>query len=96
MYHVVYCRGFCRGNPRLPTELLTIGYFLYSPKVSIFLFAIFDRVIELFKSNQTGFGVSHVYLECKAKKIFGIACLGKKLVFHTDISTYSLILFSKI
>ena len=46
--------------------------------------------------NQTWYGVSHVYLECKAKRIFGIACLGKKLVFHTEISTYSLILFSKI
>ena len=33
-----------------------------------------------------------MYLECKAKRIFGIACLGKKLVFHTEISTYSLII----
>ena len=86
MYHVVYCRGFCRGNPRLPTELLTIGYFLYSPKESIFLFAFFDRVIQLFKSNQTGYGVSHVYLESKIEGIFGIACL--KLVFHTEICGY--------
>ena len=88
MYHVVYFRGFCRGNTRLPTELLTIGYFLYSPKVSIFLFAIFDRVIELFKSNQNGYGLSHVYLESKTEGIFGIACLGKKLVFHTEICDY--------
>ena len=33
-----------------------------------------------------------MYLECKAKRIFGIACLGKKLIFHTGISTYSLII----
>ena len=34
-----------------------------------------------------------MYLKCKAKKFFFcIACLGKKLVFHTEISTYSLIL----
>ena len=26
-----------------------------------------------------------MYLECKAKRIFGIACLGKNLVFHTEI-----------
>ena len=26
-----------------------------------------------------------MYLECIAKRIFGIACLGKKLVFHTEI-----------
>ena len=43
---------------------------------------------ELSKSNQTRYGVSHVYVECKTKRIFGIACLGKKLVFHTEISYY--------
>ena len=46
--------------------------------------------------NQTRYGLSHVYLERKTEESFGIACLGKKLVFHTEISTYSLILFSKI
>ena len=51
---------------------------------------------ELSISNQTRYGVSHVYLECKTKRIFGIACLGKKFVFQSEISTYSLILFSKI
>ena len=34
---------------------------------------------ELSKSNQTRYGVSHVYVECKTKRIFGIACLGKKV-----------------
>ena len=46
---------------------------------------LFHRVKELFKSNQTGYGVSRVYLESKTKRIFVIACLGKKLVFHTEI-----------
>ena len=46
---------------------------------------LFHRVKELFKSNQTRYGVSHVYLEYKTKRIFGIACLGKKLDFHTEI-----------
>ena len=40
-----------------------------------------------------------MYLECKTKRIFAIAFLGKKLVFQSEISTYSLIirllLFSK-
>ena len=31
-------------------------------------------------------------LESKRERIFGITCLGKKLVFHTEISTYSLII----
>ena len=33
-----------------------------------------------------------MYLESKTKKIFAIACLGKKLVFHTEISINSLII----
>ena len=37
-----------------------------------------------------------MYLESKTKIIYGIACLGKKFVFQSEISTYSLILFSKI
>ena len=72
------------------TEISTYSLILFS-KIEKFY-----RVKELSKLNQTWYGVSHVYLECKAKRIFGIACLGKKLVFHTEISTYSLILFSKI
>ena len=46
---------------------------------------LFHRVKELFKSNQTRHGVSHVYLKCKIKRVFAIACLGKKLDFHTGI-----------
>ena len=49
---------------------------------------IFQQGKELFKSNQTGYGVYHGYLDCKTKRIFGIACLAKKLVFHTEICNY--------
>ena len=35
--------------------------------------------------NQTGYGVYHGCLESKTERIFGIACLGKKLAFHTEI-----------
>ena len=34
-------------------------------------------VKELFKSDQTRYGVSHGYLECKTKRVLGIACLEK-------------------
>ena len=48
---------------------------------------LFHRVKELTKSNQTGYGVYHGYLECKTKKS-AIACLGKKLAFRTEIFKY--------
>ena len=33
-----------------------------------------------------------MYLECKTERIVGIACLDKKFVFQSEISTYSLII----
>ena len=33
-----------------------------------------------------------MYLESKTKRIFAVVCLGKKLVFHTEISNNSLII----
>ena len=57
---------------------------------------LFHRVKELFKSNQTGYGVYHGQVESKTKRIFAIACLGKKLVFHTEICEYFEYLISKI
>ena len=49
---------------------------------------LFHRVKELFKSIQTRYGVSPGYVEGGTKRIFAIACLGKKLVFHTEIFCY--------
>ena len=46
--------------------------------------------------NQTGYGVYHGCLECKTKKNFAIACLGKKLVFHTEICYYFKLIILKI
>ena len=37
-----------------------------------------------------------MYVESKTESIFVIAYLGKKFVFQSEISTFSLILFSKI
>ena len=53
------------------------------------------RVKELFKSNQTGYGVYHGQVESKTNRVLAIAYLGKKLVLQSEISSYSLILFSK-
>ena len=53
---------------------------------------LFDRVKELFKSNQSGYGVYHGQVESKTKRILAIACLGKKLVLQSEISSYSLII----
>ena len=36
-----------------------------------------------------------MYVESKTERIFVIACLGKNFVFQSEISTFSLILFSK-
>ena len=43
----------------------------------------------MFKSNQTGYGVYHGQVESKTKRILAIACLGKKLVFHTEFRIIS-------
>ena len=37
-----------------------------------------------------------MYLECKTKRIFAIACLGKKLVFHTEICEFRKLRILKI
>ena len=37
-----------------------------------------------------------MYVKSKTERIFVIAYLGKKFVFQSEISTFSLILFSKI
>ena len=50
----------------------------------------FYWVKELYKSNQTHYGVFHFNLECRSKRIFGIVCLGIKFVFQSEISAYSL------
>ena len=49
---------------------------------------LFHRVKKLFNSNQTEHGVYHENLKCKTKKNFGIAGLGKKLRFHTEICVF--------
>ena len=62
-----------------PTEICV---FLEKRILKIGLF--FHRVKELFKSDQTGYGVSHVYLERKTERIFGVACLEKSSCFNRN------------
>ena len=38
--------------------------------------------------NLSGTGVYHGCLESKTERVFGIACLGKKLVFHTELCDF--------
>ena len=55
----------------------------------------FYRVKELFKSNQTRYGVSHAHLECKTKRIVGIACLQKSSFFNRKFRPLRLFYFQK-
>ena len=85
------------GPPNIPRKKVRISI----GNIDLIAYSIFKNIeilsgqgVVQIKSNWHG--VSHVYLECKTKRSFGIACLEKKFVFRSEISTYSLILFSKI
>ena len=75
--------------------------FVFQSEISTFSLILFlkiekfRRVKELFKSNQTRYGVSPEYVECKNERSFGIACLGKKLIFDTEICYYFEFFFQK-
>ena len=58
----------------------------YYFKQIILKIGLFRRVKELSKVNQTGYGVYLGCLEGKTKRVFAIACLGKKLVFRMLVS----------
>ena len=56
---------------------------------------LFHRVKELFKSNQTRYGVSRVYLESRTKRVFAIACLEKSSYFNRKYPVIRLLYFQK-
>ena len=62
----------------------------------ILKYSIFHRVKELFKSNQIDIRDYQYCLSCNVKRMVHLTFLEKKFVFQSEISTYSLILFSKI
>ena len=70
----------------------------YSLIIRLFYFQkyrYFYRVKELSKSNQTRYGVSHVYLEIKTKRIFGATCLEKSSYFNRKYRLLRLFYFQK-
>ena len=57
--------------------------------------ALFHWIKELLKSNQSCYGVSHVCLESKTKKMFVIACLDKNSYFNRKYRLIRLFYFKK-
>ena len=82
--------NFCYNLRRKKVRILygNLRLFRINFDFRIIKIGLFRRIKELFKSNQNRNGVYHVYLDYKTKRIFAIACVGKKLVFHTEICDY--------
>ena len=76
-----------RKRKRLLVELVYKKVRFSVANFDLFGYSIFKNieiywVKELSKTNQTRQGVSHVYLERKEKRIFGIACLERSSYFN--------------
>ena len=72
------------------SEISTFSLILFS-KIEKFY-----RIKELFKVNQIDIPDYQYHLGCNTKRMARLAFLEKKFVFQSEISTFSLILFSKI
>ena len=72
------------------SEISTFSLILFS-KIEKFY-----RIKELFKVNQIDIPDYQYHLGCDTKKMARLAFLEKKFVSQSEISTFSLILFSKI
>ena len=71
------------------SELSTYSLILFQKKTK------FYRIKELFKVNQIDISDYQYYLSGNAKVTVRLNFLEKKFVFQSELSTYSLILFSK-
>ena len=71
------------------SEISTYSLILFSKNSEI----LSDK--ELFKVNQIDIPDYQYYVDCNAKRMVCLMFLEKKFVFQSEISTYSLILFSK-
>ena len=80
--------GFGRTSLRLQTESLKTLHFNLQSSKSDFFKVDYYRFKELFKLDETWYGVTPVYVESETARIFAIACLGKKLVFHMEICEF--------
>ena len=85
----VYAIACLRKNLVLQSEICDYFEYLISK------IGLFHRVKELFKSNQTRYGVSRVYLESRTKKVFAIACLEKSSYFNRKYPVIRLLYFQK-
>ena len=84
------CPTFLEKKVVFQSELSTFSLILFS-KISKFY-----RIKELFKVNQNDIPDYQYYLGCNPKRMVRPIFLEKKVVFQSELSTYSLILFSKI
>ena len=80
---------------KVRTSIGNFGLLAYHTLILFSKIQNFYRVKELSKSNQTRYGVSHVHVECKTKKIFGIACLQKSSFFNRNFRLLRLFYFQK-
>ena len=75
--------------------------FVFQSEISTYSLILFSKNIEilsdneLFKVNQIDIPDYQYYVGCNAKRMVRLTFLEKKFVFQSEISTYSLILFSK-
>ena len=72
------------------SEISTFSLILFSKIEKIY------RVKDFFKANQIDIPDYQYYLGCNAKRMVGLTVLEKKFVSQSEISTFSLIPFSKI
>ena len=76
--------------------------FVFQSEISIYSLILFSkiekfyRIKELFKVNQNDIPDYQYYLGCNAKRMVRLTVLEKKFLSQSEISTFSLILFSKI
>ena len=84
------CLTFPEKKFVFQSEILTYSLILFSKNSEI----LSDK--ELSKSNQIDIPDYQYYLGCNAKRMVHLTLIQKKLVFYTEISTFSLIFFSKI
>ena len=86
-------RIFCYSFPRKK--------FVFQSEISIYSLILFSkiekfyRIKELFKVNQIDIPDYQYHLSCDTKRMARLAFLEKKFVSQSEISTFSLILFSK-
>ena len=81
---------------KVRTSIGNFGLLTYHTLILFSKLQKFYRVKELSKSNQTRYGLSHVYLERKMKRIFCIACLEKVRISIGNFDLFGYSIFKNI